>query len=52
MAIKLVDKLRDRVNEKGLKTGEEASDELRELIAEYETVTAGVFAIIKGEAEA
>ena len=25
---------------------------LRELIAEYETVTAGVFAIIKGEGEA
>lgn len=27
-------------------------EKLRELIAEYETVTAGVFAIIKGEAEA
>ena len=27
-------------------------ERLRELIAEYETVTAGVFAIIKGEAEA
>ena len=26
VAIKLVDKLRDRVNEKGLKTGEQASD--------------------------
>ena len=34
VAIKLVDKLRDRVNEKGLKTGEQASDELRELIAD------------------
>ena len=34
MAIKLVDKLRDRVNEKGLKTGEQASDELRDLIAD------------------
>ena len=32
VAIKLVDKLRDRVNEKGLKTGEQAADELRELI--------------------
>ena len=30
VAIKLVDKLRDRVNEKGLKTGEQASDELRD----------------------
>ena len=29
-----VDKLRDRVNEKGLKTGEQASDELRDLIAD------------------
>ena len=27
-------------------------EKLRELVAEYETVTAGVFAIIKGEAEA
>ena len=34
VAIKLVDKLRDRVNEKGLKTGEQAADELRELIAD------------------
>ena len=34
VAIKLVDKLRDRVNEKGLKTGEQASDELRDLIAD------------------
>ena len=34
VAIKLVDKLRDRVNEKGLKTGEQAADELRDLIAE------------------
>ena len=31
VAIKLVDKLRDRVNEKGLKTGEQAADELRDL---------------------
>lgn len=34
VAIKLVDKLRDRVKEKGLKTGEEAADQLRELIAD------------------
>lgn len=34
VAIKLVDKLRDRVNEKGLKNGEQASDELRDLIAD------------------
>ena len=34
VAIKLVDKLRDRVNEKGLKTGEQASDELRDLISD------------------
>ena len=34
VAIKLVDKLRDRVNEKGLKTGEQASDELRDLIVD------------------
>ena len=34
VAIKMVDKLRDRVNEKGLKTGEQASDELRDLIAD------------------
>ena len=34
VAIKLVDKLRDRVDEKGLKTGEQASDELRDLIAD------------------
>ena len=34
VAIKLVDKLRDRVNEKGLKTGEQASDKLRDLIAD------------------
>ena len=34
VAIKLVDKLRDRVNEKGLKTGEQAADEriLRRLV--------------------
>lgn len=34
VAVKLVDKLRDRVKEKGLKTGEEAADQLRELIAD------------------
>ena len=34
VAIKLVDKLRDRVKEKGLKTGEEAADQLRELIVD------------------
>ena len=34
VAIHLVDKLRDRVNEKGLKTGEQAADELRDLIAD------------------
>ena len=34
VAIKLVDELRDRVQQKGLKTGEEAADALRDLIAE------------------
>ena len=33
VAIKLVDKLRDRVNEKGLKTGEQAADELDALLS-------------------
>ena len=30
----LVDKLRDRVRDKGLKTGEQATDALRDIIAE------------------
>ena len=34
VAVRLVDKLRDRVREKGLKTGEEAADALRDIIAE------------------
>ena len=34
---RLVDKLRDRVHEKGLKTGEEAADALRDIIAEEMT---------------
>ena len=34
VAIKLVDALRDRVQEKGLKTGEQAADALRGLIAD------------------
>ena len=37
VAIKLVDKLRDRVQEKGLKTGEQAADALRDIIAEEMT---------------
>ena len=39
VAIKLVDKLRDRVNEKGLKTGEQAADELREKYPERKILT-------------
>ena len=35
--MRLVDKLRDRVHEKGLKTGEEAADALRDIIAEEMT---------------
>ena len=34
VAVRLVDSLRDRVKENGLKTGEQAADALRELIAE------------------
>ena len=37
VAVRLVDKLRDRVHEKGLKTGEEAADALRDIIAEEMT---------------
>ena len=37
VAVRLVDKLRDRVREKGLKTGEEAADALRDIIAEEMT---------------
>ena len=37
VAVHLVDKLRDRVREKGLKTGEEAADALRDIIAEEMT---------------
>ena len=37
VAVRLVDKLRDRVHEKGLKTGEEAVDALRDIIAEEMT---------------
>ena len=37
VAIKLVDKLRDRVQEKGLKTGEQAADALRDIIADEMT---------------
>ena len=37
VAVRLVDKLRDRVHEKGLKTGEEAADALRGIIAEEMT---------------
>lgn len=37
VAIKLVDALRDRVQEKGLKTGEQAADALRDIIAEEMT---------------
>ena len=34
VAMKLVDSLRDRVQEKGLKTGEQAADALRDIIAD------------------
>ena len=34
VAMKLVDALRDRVQEKGLKTGEQAADALRDIIAD------------------
>ena len=34
VAVHLVDKLRDRVQEKGLKTGEQAADALRDIIAD------------------
>ena len=37
VAVHLVDKLRDRVQEKGLKTGEQAADALRDIIAEEMT---------------
>ena len=37
VAVRLVDKLRDRVHEKGLKTGEEAADALRDIIADEMT---------------
>ena len=37
VAVRLVDKLRDRVRENGLKTGEEAADALRDIIAEEMT---------------
>ena len=37
VAMKLVDSLRDRVQEKGLKTGEQAADALRDIIAEEMT---------------
>ena len=37
VAVHLVDKLRDRVKEKGLKTGEQAADALRDIIAEEMT---------------
>ena len=37
VAVRLVDKLRDRVHKKGLKTGEEAADALRDIIAEEMT---------------
>ena len=37
VAMKLVDALRDRVQEKGLKTGEQAADALRDIIAEEMT---------------
>ena len=37
VAVRLVDKLRDRVHEKGLKTGDEAADALRDIIAEEMT---------------
>ncbi len=37
VAVHLVDKLRDRVHEKGLKTGEQAADALRDIIAEEMT---------------
>ena len=41
VAVRLVDKLRDRVREKGLKTGEEAADALRDIIAEEMTPDSG-----------
>ena len=37
VAVHLVDKLRDRVRDKGLKTGEQAADALRDIIAEEMT---------------
>ena len=37
VAVRLVDKLRDRVRDKGLKTGEQAADALRDIIAEEMT---------------
>ena len=36
VAMKLVDSLRDRVQEKGLKTGEQAADALRDIIEAFQ----------------
>ena len=41
VAVHLVDKLRDRVQEKGLKTGEQAADALRDIIADRIALPAG-----------
>ena len=49
VAMKLVDALRDRVQEKGLKTGEQAADALRDIIAdEMRPPSAGACTVCAG----